>query len=109
VLLGEIYSRVKSDDSFESVWAKSGCRNEGNTSTCRESAEEDVGWIVFIRIRNQIIYDVLCILDSSGEWVFWGFAIISIEHETLGASGNERAKFAVGAEHGDNERRAVID
>ena len=107
VPLSEVYAGVECEDPFDTFWAQSGCRDQSDIATRRETAKKDVGWIIFIRICSEIISDILGILDSCWKRVFWGFAVIGIEHYTLGASGDKRTKFTISAESRYDKSRAV--
>jgi hypothetical protein len=98
VRFGEVYRGVESDDSFDTLWAQSRCCYEGNVTTRRKAAEEDVGWVILPGVRSDIMDGIFCVLCGCGERVFWSFAIISIEDYTLRASGDNRTEFVICAE-----------
>jgi hypothetical protein len=107
--LGEVYWWVKSEHPLYTFWAQMGRCNEGKIATRREAAEEDVGCVIFVRIRSEVISDVLGVLDSCRERVFWGFAVIGVKHYTLSASGDKRTEFTIFAESRDDKSRAAVE
>jgi len=106
---GEVDGGVKRGDTSDALRTEMCANDEGEVAACRKATKGDAAGIIDVRLRENVVDDVLSIVTWSRERMFGSLAVVGIHDDTVGTERLEEVynKCMIIAEVGQNKSRSV--